>query len=146
MVAIEQAFRITNSALEDMTRKRDKQRLQLDGFKTDLKKRLKAQKQFRKTTEKLLRHKFKSYMNKRKHRGTLSIDFENQTLSFDVTVTCTVFVPMYSTHSLDGRFLAMVVLRSIKGASNPQQRSKRRGQTPKHFLEGRELLQLWLSY
>lgn len=87
IVAIESRYRNTKSALEDMTRKRDKQRLQLAGFRTDLKKRLKAQKQFRKTTEKLLKHKFKSYMNKRKHRGTLSIDFENRTLNFDVTVT-----------------------------------------------------------
>jgi len=72
--------------LEQLTKKNEKSRQNLEGFQADIKRRKKKNKDFRKTISKLLNITFKRYMAHRGHRGTLKVDFEEKELSFDVKV------------------------------------------------------------
>merc|ERR1712166_1545684 len=76
----------TKNKLEELTKKNEKSRQNLEGFQADIKRRKKKNKDFRKMISKLLNITFKRYMAHRGHRGTLKVDFEEKELSFDVKV------------------------------------------------------------
>ena len=86
MEKVRAEYLTAKGSYDRMIQRRNKQRLQLDGFQVDLDARKKKQKRTRKLVEQILRRKFRQYMHVRGHHGTLSVDYKERTLNFDVTV------------------------------------------------------------